>query len=180
MKRITNFLSGENLDQAAKKIDSLLEEIQSKYEKYKVQEKPIVFVKNNRGTYGMGITVVDRGEKLLELNRKTKNKMSKGKNKTHIDEVLIQEGVPTVLNEEGCPSEPVMYLFGSEVAGGFWRVNCEGDLANNLNRQGMTFSDFRLKPHDQWSQKEPLFSDPTYYLYTVISRLSILACTLED
>jgi glutamate--cysteine ligase len=167
-----NFQSGEHLDEVAHKVNQMLENLKQKYQQYQIDSPPAVFIKNNRGTYGMGIMVVSSAQEVLELNRKTKNKMSVGKNKTAITEVLIQEGIPTILKDHDCSAEPVMYLFDQFIAGGFLRVNCSASSNTNLNSPGMSFTQFRYEPYEDQT--------PRNYLYSVISRLAVWACALEN
>jgi glutamate--cysteine ligase len=98
--------------------------------------------------------------------------MSVGKNKTAITEVLIQEGIPTILKDHDCSAEPVMYLFDQYIAGGFLRVNCSASSNTNLNSPGMSFTQFRYEPYEDQT--------PRNYLYSVISRLAVWACALEN
>jgi glutamate--cysteine ligase len=56
-----------------------------------------VFVKASQGTYGMGISVVSSGEEIINMNRKTRNKMDIGKNSIKFTSLLVQEGVETII-----------------------------------------------------------------------------------
>src|SRR4029077_12920126 len=95
--------------------------------------------KNNSGTYGIGIMVVRDAEELRTMNRRTKNKMSVGKGKHPIESVAVQEGIRTTTLVQRLPAEPVIYLFGSHLIGGFLRTNTERNEEENLNSQGMVF-----------------------------------------
>ncbi|UCD57788.1 MAG: glutamate--cysteine ligase, partial [Candidatus Hydrogenedentota bacterium] len=59
------FKDGKGIGRVAKKVDYLLDHIAAKYEEYGIDRKPLVFVKDNAGTYGMGIIVVGSGKELL-------------------------------------------------------------------------------------------------------------------
>ncbi len=182
-----DFNEEKNIDAVAKTVDEIIAKTQKKYDEYKIDQKPYVFVKNNRGTYGMGILVIDSGAQLLELNRREKNKMSVGKNKTLIESVLVQEGVPSRLFNNQCPAEPVIYLFGSEVVGGFFRINCDRDSIGNLNSSGMGFETFRLEPLDKANDlikavapnENYTLDYEHYFAYSTVAKLAALAAAKE-
>ena len=52
----------------AKEVDKFIEDIRVKYKSLGVEREPVVFVKNDRGTYGLGIMAVKEGKELLELS----------------------------------------------------------------------------------------------------------------
>jgi glutamate--cysteine ligase len=182
-----DFNEEKNIDAVAKTVDAIIAKTKKKYDDYKINQKPYVFVKNNRGTYGMGILVIDSGAQLLELNRREKNKMSVGKNKTLIESVLVQEGVPSRLFNNQCPAEPVMYLFGSEVVGGFFRINCDRDNIGNLNSSGMGFESFRLEPLDKAPDlikaatpgENYTLDYEHFFAYSTVAKLAALAAAKE-
>jgi glutamate--cysteine ligase len=98
-----------------------------------------VFVKASKGTYGMGISVVSSGDEVINMNRKTRNKMDIGKNSIKFTSLLVQEGVETILKYDDNPAEITVYLLDGESIGGFMRVNGEKDSLGNLNSRGMVF-----------------------------------------
>jgi glutamate--cysteine ligase len=148
-----------------------------------VDRKPFAFIKNNSGTYGMGIMVAHSAEEIRSLNRRSKNKMSVGKNRIPIESVVVQEGVPTATLVDRLAAEPVIYLFGCQLIGGFLRTNTEKGDEENLNSQGMVFkklcmSDLRT-PETDLSDDE-LKEEPILELvYGSIARISALATGLE-
>src|SRR6185312_8167468 len=96
----------QGTEQVAAVVDRVLERTKKAYLEHHVERKPFVFVKNNSGTYGMGIMVAHSAEDLRQMNRRTKNKMSVGKNRLPIDSVVVQEGVPTVTLVDRLAAEP--------------------------------------------------------------------------
>lgn len=96
---------------------------------------PLVFVKNNTGTYGMAVMQVQKGDEFLSLNRDGRKKMKVSKGGSYLKNVILQEGVETIYNNK----EPVYYLINSQVAGGFYRVNDSKSPHENLNTRGMYF-----------------------------------------
>lgn len=171
----------EAVAQAAERI---LEKTRKAFDEHKINRKPFVFVKNNAGTYGMGIMVVHSADELRNMNRRTKNKMSVGKNRMHIGSVAVQEGVPTATLVDRLAAEPVIYLVGCELIGGFLRTNTEKGEEENLNSQGMVFrklcmSDLR-KPGDEFEPETPEDNEPILELvYGSVARISALATGLE-
>jgi glutamate--cysteine ligase len=161
----------------------LLTLIQEKYNEYDIQEDPYVMIKADSGTYGMGIMKVKSIDQLLNLNRKQRTKMLKTKGGNKVDKVILQEGIYS--NEKLKPSnhvaEPVIYSFGSNLVGGFYRLHDSKSNSENLNSPGMTFlpipfKDACINPNDS----ETIYSDTNkFYIYGVIARLAILAASKE-
>ena len=162
---------------------SLLTLIQEKYNEYDIQEDPYIMIKADSGTYGMGIMKVKSIDQLLNLNRKQRTKMLKTKGGNKVDKVILQEGIYS--NEKLKPSnhvaEPVIYSFGSNLVGGFYRLHDSKSNSENLNSPGMTFlpipfKDACINPNDS----ETIYSDTNkFYIYGVIARLAILAASKE-
>lgn len=123
----------------AEATDELLDSIRTNYEKRKIDKEPVVFIKNDAGTYGMGVISVKSGQEVIDLNRKNRNKLAVGKENVPIENFIIQEGVPTTDKVKGFTAEPVMYLVGAKATGGFFRVNEEKGDNENLNSTGMKF-----------------------------------------
>ncbi len=179
-----NFNDDLGTEEVAQAVGRVLERTRAAYETHKINRKPFVYVKNNAGTYGMGIMVVRSVEELHTMNRRTKNKMSVGKNRAHIESVAVQEGVPTATLVDRLPAEPVIYLCGDELIGGFLRTNQEKSDEENLNSQGMVFrklcmSDLKSAIEDteegDLDKPEPLLE----LVYGSIARLSALATGRE-
>ncbi len=172
-----DFKSGDGAHQVAEKVEQLLAEIKNKYLDHDIKESPFVFVKANSGTYGMGVMMVRSGEELLALNRKQRNKMSKSKGQLAINKVIIQEGVPTFeswqTDEAVC--EPVVYMIGHYVIGGFYRVHKERSQVENLNAPGMHFEPLAFAKPCNYPDK----SYNRFYAYGVIARLAALSAARE-
>jgi glutamate--cysteine ligase len=128
--------------------------------------------------------VIESIEELKKMNRRTKNKMSIGKNKSTIDHVIVQEGVPTQMTTEGYTAEPVIYIMGEELIGGFIRANTERSDMDNLNAQGMFFKKLCFKDlSDSLAvKKSSEFPEdfPTLEaVYGAVAKLSALAAAME-
>ncbi len=176
-----NFNEEIGTDQAFKTASDMLKRLEQQYSERKILRKPFLFVKNNAGTYGMGIMVIHSAEELLQMNRRTKNKMSVGKNRSQIHSLVIQEGIPTVTLIDRLPAEPVIYLFGSTLIGGFLRTNSERGVEENLNSPGMVFkklcmSDLR---DDSAELNQPSSPPALELVYGSIAQLSAFATGME-
>jgi len=175
-----NFGEDVGVDRVFDAADAMLKKIQAEYEARGVKRKPALFVKNDAGTYGMGIMVIESADELKTMNRRTKNKMSVGKNKSHIHQVVIQEGIPTTLTTDGHTSEPVIYMMGEELIGGFVRANTERNDMDNLNSQGMFFKKLCFKDlSDSLVKGNPKDLPTLEAVYGVVAKLSALAAAME-
>lgn len=175
-----NFNEGVGIQETAAAVDRILSQTQKAYAAHGIQQPPFAFVKNNAGTYGMGIMVVHNSSEVLQMNRRTKNKMSVGKNHLQIESMAVQEGVPTATLVDRLAAEPVIYLLGCELLGGFLRTNTEKGVDQNLNSQGMVFrklcmSDLRRDEIEDEDEEVPVLET----VYGAVARMSALATGLE-
>lgn len=126
-------------DELAKNVDSFLARTQENYKQRGIKEAPFVFVKNNAGTYGLGIIKVGSAEEIRTLNYKSRKKMKAAKGGREVSEVIIQEGIPTSVVSDGLTAEPAIYLIGCQLAGGFLRSHGEKGPQENLNSPGAVY-----------------------------------------
>lgn len=182
-----HFNENQGVKETAQAVERMLKRISMHYQEREIPQEPFVFIKNNHGTYGMGIITVQSADEIQNMNRRTKNKMSVGKNHSPINSVAIQEGIPTAihLTAKGV-AEPVIYLVGAELIGGFLRIHSEKTNRENLNAPGMVFKKFcmsdlqRLDELEQLGEQMPQKHQPTLELvYGSIARLSALATAKE-
>ena len=177
-----DFSKNEDLKRMTQQVEILFERIQAYYQRFEISESPYVFIKNNAGTYGMGITDIMQPEEILQMNRRIRNKLLSSKGGQKAESFLIQEGIPTADFYSGVPIEPVIYMVGFEVVGGFFRMNSERDAMTSLNTRGMIFSCLCLhkidEPHEErflnCAEKSSLVE-----LSSVMARLAALAAALE-
>lgn len=174
-----DFNEDAGIDRVSSAVGRILEHTRLAYEARKIARKPFVYVKNNAGTYGMGILVAHSADELLHLNRRAKNKMSVGKNRMHIDSVAVQEGVPTATLVDRLAAEPVIYLFGCELMGGFLRTNTEKSDEENLNSQGMVFRKLCMADLREATEEEAKDLPQLELVYGSIARISALATGME-
>lgn len=144
-----NLSDKEGVEKLAAAVDDILKQIQAKYLAYGIQNVPYVFVKNNSGTYGMGIEYFTSAEDVLEMGRRTRNKLLSSKGSSPVESFLIQEGIVTSDSYSGYPIEPVIYMVGENEIGGFFRINELKDEWSSLNSKGMAFSCLCLHKLDE-------------------------------
>jgi glutamate--cysteine ligase len=167
----------------AKNVGQLLEQIQQKYDEYKIDQPPFVIVKADAGTYGMGIMTVHSVDDVRDLNRKQRNKMSRIKEGQPVSEVIVQEGVYTfeTWGDGQAVAEPVVYMIDHSVVGGFYRVNTGRNTNENLNAPGMQFEPLAFA--ENCSLPDPKMAPDAnpnrFYAYGVIARLALLAAARE-
>ena len=177
-----NFQEGTGLECLESQVDALLNKIRRKYKEYGINEKPFVIVKPDNGTYGMGIMTVRDAKEVVELNRRTRNKMSVVKDGQEVTRVIIQEGVPTYEQMNDAVAEPVVYMIDRYVVGGFYRVHADRGIDENLNAPGASFVPlaFAEPSHLPRPGVRPGVSAPNrFYMYGVLGRLAMLAASYE-
>jgi glutamate--cysteine ligase len=163
-------------------VDLVLGRIRAKYAEYGIEDKPFVIVKADAGTYGMGIMTVRDPSEVTGLNRKQRNKMAVVKEGLEVRDVIIQEGVPTRETIGAGTAEPVVYMMDRYVVGGFYRVNKERGVDENLNAPGMEFAPLPFAQScylPDCSAQGGFAAENRFYCYGVIARLALLAASLE-
>lgn len=174
-----NFNEEIGIDRVAASAELILKRTKEAYVARGIEAEPFVFVKNNAGTYGMGIMVAHSASEIRTMNRRAKNKMSVGKNKRTIDSIVVQEGIPTATLVDRLASEPVIYLFGCELIGGFLRTNTERGIEENLNAQGMVFRKLCMSDLREDSDEPGTEETMLELVYGSVARISALATGLE-
>jgi glutamate--cysteine ligase len=177
-----NFEDGTGDDCLMSNAEALLGKIRRKYKEYGIQEKPFVIVKADAGTGGMGIMTVRDPKDLADLSQRTRARMSVGKEGREVHEVILQEGVPTYERVNDAVAEPVVYMIDRYVVGGFYRVNAERGIDENLNAPGASFVPLAFAEHNQLPRAgaKPGASAPNrFYMYGVIARLAMVAASYE-
>ena len=177
-----DFMAQTGIDNLAKEADKLLQSISDKYASYGIKEQPYVAVKADNGTYGMSVMMVHDGEQLLQLNRKQRTRMAASKGSQKVTKVMLQEGVysfETMPN--GSVAEPVVYMIGQFVVGGFYRVHHGRGKDDNLNAPGMHFEPLAFAHACNMPREDlkAIDSPNRFYAYGVIARLAALAAARE-
>lgn len=161
-------------EKLAERVESMLDRMKKQYASRGIQEAPVTFVKNNAGTYGLAVMRVASGDEVLSLNNRARTKMKAAKGGREVEEVIIQEGVPSIVQAEGITAEPTLYLFGCQLAGGFLRTHSEKGPTESLNSPGAVYK--RLCVSDL---KISVEGHPLENVYGWISRLGVLAIGRE-
>jgi len=161
--------------------ESLIKKINKKYLDHSIEQEPFLVVKADQGTYGMAVMMIQDPQQLHSLNRKQRLRMSMTKGGVAVTKAIIQEGVYSfeTVGEDNAVAEPVVYMIGRHVVGGFYRVHKNRGPNENLNAPGMdfiplAFSDTCYAP--QADQQEPV---NRFYAYGVVARLAFLAAARE-
>lgn len=167
--------SKESLKHLADHIDNFLADLKKAYDKRHIKASPFVFIKHNSGTYGMGVTQVTSGDDVLSWNNKMRQKMRRGKGGAKITELILQEGIPSsITDDEGLTAEPVIYLVGHQLVGGFLRTHSLKSERDNLNAPGAVFK--RLCITDLKTNR---YGCPLENIYGTISQLMVIAICQE-
>ncbi len=176
-----DFAHGEGIECLVANAKDLLQNIQQKYQQYGIEHTPFLMMKADAGTYGMAVMTVKDPEEITHLNRKQRLNMSHTKGGMPVTKVVLQEGVYTfeTWGQEHAVAEPVVYMIGRHVVGGFYRVHSQKGIDENLNAPGMNFQPLAFvdacnnpcQPVDSCSNR--------FYAYGVIARLAMLAAAME-
>ena len=131
--------SEESRAALADRVDQMLARLRDDYRKRDIKQEPFVFVKNNAGTYGLAVIKVSSGAEVKEWSYKSRKKMKAAKGGRDVEEVIIQEGIPSIVQADGISAEPVIYMLGKELAGGFLRTHAEKSSTESLNSPGAVY-----------------------------------------
>lgn len=158
-------------------IHTLTNQITIKYREHGIKEEPYLVVKADSGTYGMGVLMIKDDDDIALLNRKQRNEMTKTKSGKKITRVILQEGVPSVqyYGLQHVSAETVCYHAGNQMIGVFYRTNERQTNTGNLNSPGMSFVPMPASA----DENAPMHCKECIYLYSVISRLAVLAASHE-
>lgn len=157
---------------------TLFEQIKTKYKEHHINEKPFIFLKADAGTYGMGVMPIENPQEMIDLNRKNRNKLYKGKGSQVIDRYLLQEGVATFYTIDHQTSEVCLYQITNHLVGGFYRMHAEKTSRDNLNSQGMDFK--KMCPHPvKYPDCGVEYDADLFSVYAILSRVATIAAYRE-
>ena len=178
-----NFAKREGEDCLAKNVDTLITNIQRKYDEHGIDKPPFVVVKADAGTYGMGVMMVHSAQEIRELNRKQRTRMAASKGGQEISKVILQEGVYTfeTWGDQQAVAEPVVYMIDHFVVGGFYRIHTARGPDENLNAPGMAFEPLAFAEccNTPDRNRAPDAYPNRFYAYGVIARLALAAAARE-
>lgn len=166
--------SDTSRDELAHQVDLFLQKLKQNYIKHQVQHEPFCFVKNNSGTYGLGVIKVNSAQEIKEWTYNARKKMKAAKGGKDIEQVIIQEGIPSIVRSEQSSAEPVIYMIGSELAGGFLRTHADKSDTESLNSPGAVYK--KLCVTDLYDDR---MRCPKENVYGWSAKLGLLAIGLE-
>ena len=152
----------------------MVEQIRKDYAERKIEQEPFVFVKNDSGTYGLAVIRVASGKDVKEWNNKARKKMKAAKGGLEVQQVIVQEGIPSAVRSDGITAEPVIYTVGCDLAGGFLRTHAEKDATESLNSPGAVFKKLCVS-----DLQTSLTNSPLENVYGWSARLGLLAIAHE-
>ncbi len=156
----------------AAEVDDFIQRIKDKYHTLGIDREPVVFIKNDSGTYGLGILSVRSGEELLSLSNRKMRKLMYSKGGVEVENFLIQDGIPTRLETaDGGPVEPVVYLVDGQAASWFYRINEKKSDIDNLNSPSASFESYTDVGH--------LYGENAHGWHALVAELSMLAMGKE-
>ena len=158
----------------AERTDLFLKKLKETYKEKNITQEPFCFVKNNAGTYGLGVIKVSSAAEIMEWTYNARKKMKAAKGGREIQEVIIQEGVPSIITAESATAEPVIYMVGCELAGGFLRTHADKSSTESLNSPGAVYQ--KLCVTDLYDDRQKC---PKENVYGWSAKLGLLAIGLE-
>ncbi len=161
-------------DHLASQVDAFLNTLKLKYAEEKISQDPFCFVKNNSGTYGLGVVKVTSAKEIKEWTYNARKKMKAAKGGKDIEQVIIQEGIPSIVTADEASAEPVIYMIGCELAGGFLRTHSEKSSTESLNSPGAVYK--KLCVTDLYDKRTQC---PKENVYGWSAKLGLLAIGLE-
>ncbi len=160
--------------QLAEQVDHMIAGLKEEYKKRGINQEPFLFVKNNSGTYGLAVIRVGSGAEIKDWNYKSRKKMKAAKGGRDVEQVIIQEGIPSRVQADGASAEPVIYMIGCELAGGFLRTHSEKGSTDSLNSPGAVYKKLCVSDLNVSLQGSPLEN-----VYGWSARLGLIAIGME-
>ncbi len=168
---ITSDISRDHL---STQVDLFLKNLKTKYAEENISQEPFCFVKNNSGTYGLGVVKVSSAQEIKQWTYNARKKMKAAKGGKEIEQVIIQEGIPSIVMSEQASAEPVIYMVGCELAGGFLRTHAEKSSTESLNSPGAVYK--KLCVTDLYDKR---MTCPKENVYGWSAKLGLLAIGQE-
>ena len=170
-----NFKNQIGLDKLASQTNSVLEAIKEKYQQHNIKSDPYCYIKADSGTYGMAVWNISNPDEIININKKDRNKMNMLKNSVQNNQVIIQEGIPTIDKIDNKIAEPLIYLINASVVANLYRANQNRNDKNSLNAMGAEFFDATTLQNKQINHNHPSL----LLIYELIAKTSALASSIE-
>ena len=179
----TEFNPAANMDinnesdrsQLADMASDTFKKVKEKYNEHQITESPYLVLKSDNGTYGMGVISIKDPSDILSLNRKNRNKLHKGKSAMPIDNLIIQEGIPSSRVINGHTAEEVIYQVNGSTIGSFYRLHEQKNNTDILNSKGMQFQAFDETINESFHETASnvlIQSSPVSYILAQLANLS--------
>jgi glutamate--cysteine ligase len=166
--------SEDSRNELAERVQIFLDKLAVSYKERNIDQKPFCFVKNNSGTYGLAVIKVSSAAEVKEWTYNSRKKMKAAKGGRDVEEVIIQEGIPSIVTSDTASAEPVIYMIGCELAGGFLRTHTEKSSTESLNSPGAVYK--KLCVADLADDRS---NCPKENVYGWTAKLGLLAIGLE-
>jgi len=176
-----DFTQPAGLECVRTNVEAMLGKVRRKYKEYGINEKPFVVVKADNAT-GVGILTVRDVKELDDPERLARARTGLVREGQELDEVIIQEGVPTYERINDAVAEPVVVMIDRYVVGGFYRVHAGRGVDESLAAPGSVYLPLAFAGNSQLPKPgaKPGASAPNrFYMYGVIGRLAMLAAAYE-
>ena len=176
-----DFAEPKGLDCVRSNVEVLLGKVRRKYKEYGINERPFVVVKADNAS-GTGILAVRDVREFDDADRLARARSGLVRAGQALDEVIIQEGVPTYERINDAVAEPVVVMIDRYVVGGFYRVHTQRGVDQDLAGPGASYLPLAFAGHSQLPKPgaKPGASPPNrFYMYGVIGRLAMLAAAYE-
>jgi len=176
------------INELALKFGQLSQTISEQYANRSIKESPHIFLKDNSGTYGLGVMSLPTNTDLFSIKNQILKKFnySKSKQKTH--EIILQESIPTCFSDDKATLEPVLYLVNGTIIGSFMRghnklKSLSAESQANLNQPGGFFKAINKDLNFSKLPKSYPYSSiysPTNSRYKFLAKLHSTAAGMED
>jgi glutamate--cysteine ligase len=123
----------------AQRVELMFSDLRQQYQRRGITHRPVVFIKNNAGTYGLAVTQVHSGQEVLEWGYRHRKRMKAAKGGRKVNQLILQEGIPTEIQFEGQTAESVIYMVGCKTVGHFLRYHSEKRNDESLNSPGAKY-----------------------------------------
>ena len=176
-----DFDAAAGLDCVRTNADAVLTKVRRKYKEYGINEKPFVVIKADNAS-GIGVLTVRDVRELDDPERLAQARGALVREGQILDEVIIQEGVPSCERINEAVAEPVVVMIDRYVVGGFYRVHAHRGVDENLSVPGSSYLPLAFASSSQLPKPgaKPGASAPNrFYMYGVIGRLAMLAAAYE-
>ncbi len=176
-----DFTDAASLEGLRSQVELMLGKVRRKYKEYGINERPFVVIKADNAT-GIGILAVRDVKELDDPARLTRARSGLVREGQELDEIIVQEGVPSYERINDAVAEPVVVMIDRYVVGGFYRVHADRGVDENLSAPGSRYLPLAFAGSSQLPKPgaKPGASAPNrFYMYGVIGRLAMLAAAYE-